>query len=240
MENKIERYLVFKDKNGEDIAVENPEYIKKIQNEKYDLFLNKSGIPSFYHDIDFKDYCGQQHSEELRKIKYYADHCHEEKFKYVSLYLWGSQGTQKSALGCNILKHAMKNGLRCKFILASDLIDMLIKTSGYSKSEEIEEEIEYLKSCDLICIDDIGDLNKHITFNNSNHLINAEWDNFLRHVLSNGVKIVFTSNNSLEATKDIFGDSLYELLDRNVEIVHLTDSVKSKRKYKIKSVFEGI
>jgi hypothetical protein len=72
-----------------------PEYVKKIQVEKYEYFLNKSGIPDYYHNISFDMYYGDADSEEVKKIKYYAKYCHEDRFKYVSLYLWGSQGCQK-------------------------------------------------------------------------------------------------------------------------------------------------
>ena len=41
---EIERYITV-ERNGELVAIDNPEYVKKIQNEKYEYFLNKSGIP---------------------------------------------------------------------------------------------------------------------------------------------------------------------------------------------------
>ena len=130
MSKDIERYLTI-EKDGELIAIDNPAYIKKIQNEKYEYFLNKSGIPVFYHDISFDHYHGEKNNEEIKKIRYYAEHCHEEKFKYVSLYLYGNQGCQKTALACNIGKQAIKNGLKVKFILAGELIAKLIKVSGF-------------------------------------------------------------------------------------------------------------
>lgn len=238
-EKEIERYLTI-EKNGELVAVDNPEYVKKIQVEKYEYFLNKSNIPVFYHSISFADYVGQKHNEEFRKIKYYAEHCHEDKFKYVSLYLWGSQGCQKTALMCNIGKQAIRNGLRVKFILAGELIAKLIKISGYSHDDEIEDEIKELKEQDMLLIDDCLDIQKNLTWNNSKHLITSEWDTFLRNALSQGQKIVFTSNNSLESAKELFGESLYSLLDRNVEKFHLLDSVKQKRKLDVSSVFEGV
>jgi DNA replication protein DnaC len=238
-EKEIERYLTI-EKNGELVAVDNPEYVKKIQVEKYEYFLNKSNIPVFYHSISFADYVGQKHNEEFRKIKYYAEHCHEDKFKYVSLYLWGEGSTQKTALSCNIGKQAIKSGLRVKFIQASTLIDRLLKVSSYSRDEKIEEEISELKEQDLLILDDVGDLRKGIMFKNNPDLIITEWDNFLRPLLANGMKIVFTSNNSIDVLKEIFCESLFELLHRNCECIHLLDSVKQKRKLNVSSVFEGV
>lgn len=236
---KVDRYITV-EKDGEIVAVDNPEYIIKIQNEKYQYFLNKSNIPYFYHTIEFSDYVGQKHNEEFRKIKYYAEHCHEDKFKYVSLYLWGEGSTQKTALACNTGKQAIKNGLQVKFIQASSLIDKLLKVSSYSRDEKIENEIADLKSQDLIILDDVGDLRKGIMFKNNPDLIITEWDNFLRPLLANGMKIVFTSNNSMDVLKDIFGESLFELLHRNCECLHLIESVKQKRKLTVSSVFDGV
>ena len=236
---EIERYITV-ERNGELVAIDNPEYVKKIQNEKYEYFLNKSGIPNYYFNIGFDDYHGQKNNEEIKKIRYYAEHCHEEKFKYVSLYLWGSQGCQKTALACNIGKQAIKNGLRVRFILAGELIAKLIKVSGFTIDEDIQAEIEEIKEQDLLIIDDILDICKNLHWKNSNHLIAAEWDSFLRNALSHGQKIIFTSNNNLDAAKELFGDSLYELISRNCTQFHLTDNITQKRKLTVNSVFNDM
>jgi len=236
---EIERYIIV-EKNGEFVAIDNPEYVKKIQNEKYEYFLNKSGIPDEYHNISFDDYHGQKNNEEIKKIKYYANHCHEEKFKYVSLYLWGTHGVQKTALACNIGKQAIRNGLKVKFILAGKLITKLIKISGYTIDENIKAEIDELEDQDLLIIDDILDIMKNIHWKNNNHLIVSEWDSFLRDALSRGQRIIFTSNNSLESAKELFSDSIFELVDRNVEKLRLIDSIKQKKKLNTSSVFKDI
>jgi DNA replication protein DnaC len=235
----IKRYLVV-EKNGSEVAIDNPEYMKKIQQGRYEYFLKTSGIPLIYHDITFKDCMASKDDDVIKKIQYYAEHCHEDKFKHVSLFLWGPQSTKKTSLLCNIGKQAIKNGLKVKFILAGKLIDKLIKTSGYNCNKDLEAEINEFHEQDMLLVDDILDIQKNITWSNSKHLITSEWDNFLRDALSKGQRIVFTSNNSLESAKELFSESLYELLDRNVEILSLVGSVKHKRKLNVKSVFEGI
>jgi DNA replication protein DnaC len=236
-EIKVERYIIIKDKNGHEVAVDNPEYFKIFQKDKYDLFFKKSNIPSFYYDISFDDYFGQKSNEEIRKIRYYAEHCHEDKFKYVSLYLWGKGSTQKTCLACNIGKQAIKNGLRVKFIHASELIDYLLKVSSYSRDEKIELLLDDLREQDLLIADDLC---KGTYFKNNPDLVINAWDNFLRPLLANGRKIIFTSNNSLDSVKDMFGDSLAELLERNCEIIQLTESVKQKRKLNVSDIFKDV
>lgn len=239
MTKKIEQFIIKKDKTGNEYSILNPDYQKKIQNEKYQFFLEKSNIPSFYWNIKFEDYKGDR-NKEVRKIIHYAENCHKEKFKHVHLYLWGNSGCQKTALACNILKQGIETGLKVKFILAGVLISYLLKVQGFSIDEDIELKLKELKKCDLIVIDDIGDINKSVYWKNSANLVIAAWDTFLREVLSSNTKVIMTSNFDITIFKQYFGDSMYELIDRNFSQIHLTQSVKSIRKYNVDSIFEEI
>ena len=238
-----EPYIIHKTAT-EEIAVDNPEYQKKIQNEKYLLYLKQSGIPEFYHTIEFKDYHGNKESDEFKKIFYYANHCHEEKFDHVSLYLYGSNGVQKTAISSNIGKQAIRNGLRVKFVLAGDLINKLIKLQGYVDYnneiiQNIYRQVQELKQCDLLILDDVGDPEKTLQWKNS-PLLTVEWDNFFRELLASKTKIVMTSNFDIETFKQYFSQSIFELLDRNTVKIHLTESIKNIRKLNVEKVFEGI
>jgi len=216
---------------------ESDEYKREQIEKKFNLFLNKSNIPTFYHGINFEDYEGDKESESFKKIKYYADNCNQEKFNHVSMYLWGLHGCQKTALACNIGKEAMKKGLRVKFILAGELISKFMKLQGYGRDEDVYDEIEDLKTYDMVIIDDFGDPSKELQWKKNMDLITSEWDRFFRHMLSNGVKIVLTSNYSLDVTQQVFGISLFELLDRNFCQVMLIDSVKHIRKLNVLEAF---
>jgi DNA replication protein DnaC len=240
MTKKIEQFLIKKDKDGNEYTIENPIYREKIQNEKFKFFLEKSGIPSFYWNINFKDYKGDKTAKEIRQIIHYAENCHKEKCNHVHLYLYGNFGCQKTALSCNVLKQGIKNGLRVKFILAGTLISYLLKVQGFSKDEDIEIKLKELKECNLLVIDDIGDINKSVYWKNSNNLVIAAWDSFLREVLSSDTKVIMTSNFDITIFKQYFGESLYELIDRNFAQIHLTQSVKSVRKLNVNKIFEEI
>jgi DNA replication protein DnaC len=226
--------------DGEEVFIDNPDYRKKLQKEKYQLFLKKSNIPSFYWDIEFKNYHGNKESEEFKKVVYYAEHCHENIFDHVSLYLYGGQGTQKTALVSNVGKQAIKNGLRVKFILAGDLIDLLMKNSGYNNEDGISENIKDFKEHDLIILDDFADLEKSIIWQNNKSLIITEWDRFLRHTISNGVKFVITSNYDPATVEKTFNKSLHDLIERNFVVLYFSDSVKEVRKLNVKNAFKGM
>lgn len=231
------------DSSGNSFATDNPNYKVYIQNEKFKLYLEKSGIPEFYWNIEFSDFVGNKKSTEYRKILYYANNITDKLFDHVHLYLWGIQGSQKSALSCNIGKSAIRKGLKVKFILAGDLIDDLLKLQGYNNNEILYNKIEDLKTnYDLIIVDDIGDPKKSATWKSDTgkDLVLTEWDRFFRKVLYNKTKLVLTSNFPIEIMKEYFSDSIYEMLDRNVEKIHLTDSVKEVRKLNVQSAFEGV
>jgi DNA replication protein DnaC len=242
MTKKIEQYILKKDKDGNEYFIENSEYRKKIQRERYDFFLKKSDIPSFYWNINFRDYKGDKSSKEIKQIVHYAENCHKEKFNHVHLYLYGNQGCQKTAGMCNVLKQGIRNGLKVKFILAGTLISYLLKVQGFSQDEDVETKLKELKQCDLLAIDDIGDINKSVywTKSESKNLIISCWDTFLREVLSSNTKVIMTSNFDITIFKQYFGESLYELIDRNFAQIHLTQSVKSVRKLNVNKVFEEI
>ena len=233
----MERFVFDKDTN---LYHESEAYLREQRILKYDLFLKQSNIPNFYYNINFENYEGNQQSETFKKIKYYAEHCTEEKFNHVSLYLWGSHSCQKSALACNIGKEAMKQGLRVKFILAGNLISKFMKLQGFNQDHALYEEIEDLKTYDMILLDDFGDPQKELQWKNNMNLITSEWDQFFRDTLSNGVKFVITSNLSIETIAQNFGESLYALIYRNFETIQLSDSVKTLRKLNVSDAFKNI
>ena len=232
----------FQDETGEVVATIDPVKTQELRKKKYEYFLKKSGIPEFYWDIDFNDYKGDKQSESFKKIKYYSENILNKEFKYVHLYLWGIQGTQKTALECNVLKEALKKGLKVKFILAGDLIDLLLKLQGFNYNEVLYEQAEDLKNnYDIIAIDDIGDIQKSLMWKgDSKNIILSEWDRFLRKVLYNGTKIIMTSNFDVTIFKEYFGESIYAMIDRNFEKIQLIESVKDIRKFDVSVAFEGM
>lgn len=240
MTKQISPYIIKKDKNGSEYTIDNPEYQKLKQNKKYKFFLEKSGIPEFYWKIEFENYACGKESKEFKKIVYYAQNCHKEKFKHVSLYLYGRNNTQKSALMYNIGKQAIKNGMKVKSILANTLISNLLKVQGYGNDEDIQNKIKEVKESDLILIDDVGDINKSTYWTKSKNLVISEWDGFLREIFADDKKVVMTSNFDPTIFKQDFSESLYELIDRNCMSIQLIHSVKSIRKNSIDKIFEDI
>ena len=234
----MEKYIFKRDSDGTKVAIRNEAYWKDINNKKYELLLKRSDIPKFYWDINFKDYKGDLSKEELNKAIKYAENCFTEKFDYVNLYLWSdANSSQKTAVAINIGKEAIRQGKRVKFVLAGTLIDRLIKNQGFNYNEEIEYYLKNIKECDMLLIDDIFDTKKSIHWNSSD-LIISEIDRFLRELCSSGIKIIMTSNVSIENIKNKFGLSIYALVERNFYPLEFRDSIKHHRKKMFENIFE--
>lgn len=227
--------------DNEEVAIPDNEFYV-MQQKKYKLLLQKANIPSFYWDIDFEDYQGDKTSKEFQIIYNYAHSFFKPEFNHVNLYLRGETSTQKSALMYNIGKTAITLGYTVKSILAGSLIDKLMKIQGFNYNEKIYNEIQDLKQCDLLLIDDFGDIKKTLMWQNeeSKNIILVEWDKFLRDVLVSDTHVVITSNYSLSLVKQYFGEYIYELLDRNFFEIYLQYSVKEKRKNKITNAIQSL
>ena len=232
--------FIYEEIDGEMKAVLNPVW-KRINAKKlYEYELNKSGIPPFYFDIEFKDYRGDKTTTEFKQVVYYAKNLKNEEFAHTHLYLFGLRSVQKTALSANILKEGIRQGLKVKFVSAGELMDMLMKTQGFSADPIIQARIDSLKNADVLCLDDIFDPNKSLLWKNSENknMQIAEYDIFLREVISSNTKLIVTSNFKMDAIEQYYGEDIFELIDRNFVLLEFKESVKSLRKENIKNVLD--
>lgn len=223
----MEKYLT-KLIDGEEKAYLNPEYSKHIQNVKYDFYLKDSGIPVDYWKFEY-EHCGLGSNSRVISIcKNYIKRVKQGTLK--NLYLYGVNSTGKTTAMCCIGKDAIREGLKVKFILSDDLIDLLQKTSGYSYHEEKENEKSKLLNSDLVLIDEVFDSSKSLMWKGeSKNLIVSQIDAFFRHLISNNKRIVTTSNIFKERIASDYSTSLFELVDRNFQELKFTESVKELR-----------
>lgn len=234
--------IVETDDSGKEYARVNPEYKEYVKKEKYYLRLKRSKIPEAYWNIDFEHYLGDREELAYKQILYYAQHCYEQDFNNVHLYIYGIHSSQKTTLACNILKESLKQGKEAKFILASDLIKKLMKVQGFGRDEEIEREIQELKQASIICIDDVFDPDKTLMWKNSENknIIISAWDDFIRSVIVSKTKIIMTSNFDFSIINQYYGKSLLELVERNFYPIELRTNIKHVAKNKLSDAFKDI
>jgi len=220
----------------EGYAVPNKEYWDSMCKKKYELNLRKSGIPEFYHNIEFLDYYGNMSKDNVHKLQAMLHNIYEPKFKDINLYLWGAEaGTQKTACACNFGKGCIKLGMQVKFMLFGSFVNYLMKLQGFHRDEEANDKINDLKNSDIIILDDCFDPNKSMLWKreSSRELIVSEIDTFFREHIYSKKRFVLTSNLSLDMVKQNYGLFLFELLDRNFVQLNFLDSIKEFRKERL-------
>lgn len=239
---KIEEYDYI-EKNGQLYAKPNKSYWNKIKEKKYNLLVDKSNIPKFYRNIEFKDYIGEKSKENIEKLQYMIEHIEDEKFQDINLYLWGAgNNTQKTSSACNFAKGCIKKGLRVKFCNFGVFVNYLMKNQGFKQDEDSFFKLKELKDSDIIVLDDCFDPNKSLLWKNeqSRTMIISEIDSFFRECIYNHKRFVLTSNLSVDMIKENYGISFYELIDRNFAQMQFLDSVKEIRKFRLEDVWKDM
>jgi len=228
--------------DGDIYARPNIEYWKGIKKEKYNLLLKKTGIPSFYYNIEFDDYIGDKSRENLDKLRYMIENIDDDKFKDISLYLWGSENSvQKTAVACNFGKSCLKKGLNVKFMNFGIFVDYGMKMQGFKYNEEAHYKLKELKEADIIILDDVFDPNKSLLWKGENKgmIINVI-DTFFRESIYNHKRFVLTSNLSLGMIKENYGESLYKLIERNSAEMQFLDSINEVRKFRLEEIWKDM
>ena len=121
---------------------------------------------------------------------------------------------------------------KVKFIFASELIDLIMKTQGYGYKEDIEFQLKNILNSDLLIIDDIFDEAKGTYWKSNPDLVIGAWDKFLRRQLSEEKRIILTSNTTMTTIQKKFGESLYELISRNFYDLQFTKKIKDEKRKK--------
>lgn len=228
MQTSIQKYIV-KEVNGEEYAIPNPEWQKHIQDLKFDYYLNHSGIPKTYWNLEFEDVGFGMNERPTAVCNQYVD-----KVKYGSkrnLMLYGSGVTGKTTALTNIGKKALKEGLSVKYMKSSEILDILQKSSGLVLNPEYTTMKENLLKTKLLLIDDLFDPERNLMWkSDSKSMIIQEWYNFLSDFLDKGNNICFTTNIIKERIANDYSNSLFNLVDTNFQTLEFKESVRDKRK----------
>jgi len=230
----MKEFIFKKDENGNLIASINPDFIRQSNKDMYDYKLKKSGIPKEYYKYSFDNIFGFT-KEVLDKSKEYVETFSNNED--TSLYFIGERNSGKTALSCIIGMELLKKGFDVSFVEFQYLQDCFITNQGFSKNEEIEVYIKKIKKSDIIIIDDCYDPEKSIRWKNSNHLIIAEWNYFIRSHISNEKKFIKTSNIPIKEVGSYWGKDIASMLSEGrgkfLEIFVENTELSEKRKQRL-------
>jgi DNA replication protein DnaC len=212
-----EGFIIEKDSMGN-------EYIKECQchvnwTKAESLFIQyqkaNGNIQFFNYDIN-RDYIANNEPVNIINwintyIEYFSK---SERTRAAFCYWVGTNGTQKTTVAYYTLREILSLNYKAKYLLMNYLLKLLIAAE---RDDEKQEEVEELLNVDLLIIDEAFDLQKS-TIYKSNYQI-PFLDSFIRNRLNKNKGIIFISNNSLQTlNKDKFGNSLIDLLIRQVSL----------------------
>ena len=233
------RYIYEKDSNGFIISAKPCEACKNdLAEMNLERKLIKSEIPLQYHSYTFESYQGKDEFNNIKILKDFAENIDNIKYRFINLFLTGNKSCQKTTMLCVMGKELLKKNKEVKFVLAGDLIKLLMKDSGYGYDAEILKKINHYKMVDILLIDDIFDIMKSVYWSNSNNLVITEWDLFLRYRLSHGLRIITTSNFNLNQIKEKFGESIQSLFNRNFKELKFCDNIEKIAMSNIEKIFD--
>lgn len=169
--------------------------------------LVNCGVPSRLHDLYLEDL------EVEDKIKQYVlgyvEHLDKVYKEGKGIYFFGNNGVGKTTLACMILKECYTYRYTCKRITFMDYVSLYTRAWGDSEvKQEVEEEINKIKSREFLCIEEIG------KENDTKVAVNVLED-LLRYREDNSLPTIICTNLSPKAVKERYGNSIYSLMKGN-------------------------
>ena len=236
-----EQYTYYTDERGELQHKINPEFEENRNKKKYEVMLKYSGIPYEYHTLGFsviKDNYQKSRKNFKHCIKY-AVSPDDEKFRDISLYLYGPNTSSKTSLACAIGMQFLKAGKYVKFITAFDLVQLLMERVSWEASSEVHGRVREFDKCDLIIVDDAFDSKKSLVWKGDakNQIIQL-WDGFLRRHLSNHTRFIVTTNVNMAEVALSYSKDIYAQLKRNFYPLEFQDNIENIRTSRFEGIFD--
>ena len=170
--------------------------------------FTSANIPKKHYDFDLRrltDDFKNQNEKPLKIVYKYLDGLSKNIENGNGLFFQSETGLGKTALSCLILMRAINKGYKGFFIKFTDLINLFFTSM---ESEVSMDQLEYIKSCDIICIDriDYG----HIK---GDSYIEKRIDETFSSIYDNKIALLLTSNASRSNLDYTFIHLLSDLVD---------------------------
>lgn len=169
-------------------------------------------VESLY-GLSFDDYKGPDNNGNLGKIKKF---CYQfsDKYRSLNLFFSGKPGTQKSTLAKIMIKTLIElnnSTLKCYYILANDLIEMIISSS---REEKDKDTLDDIAKVDFLVIDEF-DEDKIITYASGWQRKNLfPWIKKRLELIKKST--LFISNKNIDSIGDYFEEAIQDLIIREI------------------------
>jgi DNA replication protein DnaC len=135
---------------------------------------------------------------------------------YHNLFFYGTVGTGKSFLSCCVAKELMDRGSLVIYFSASQLFDVLSKSTFDKDSKEAVSGIsDDICDCDLLIIDDLG---TELT----NSFVSSQLFSCLNNRHLRKKSTIITTNLSLGELRDRYSDRIFSRITSNYDVCKLT------------------
>ena len=180
--------------------------------------LVNCGVPSRLHDLYLEDL--EVEDKIKQYVLRYTEHLDKVYKEGKGIYFFGNNGVGKTTLACMILKECYTYRYTCKRITFMDYVSLYTRAWGDSEvKQEVEEEINKIKSREFLCIEEIG------KENDTKVAVNVLED-LLRYREDNSLPTIICTNLSPKAIKERYGNSIYSLLKGNCVPIKVTGEDK--------------
>ena len=180
--------------------------------------LVNCGVPSRLHDLYLEDL--EVEDKIKQYVLRYTEHLDKVYKEGKGIYFFGNNGVGKTTLACMILKECYTYRYTCKRITFMDYVSLYTRAWGDSEAkQEVEEEINKIKSREFLCIEEIG------KENDTKVAVNVLED-LLRYREDNSLPTIICTNLSPRVIKERYGNSIYSLMKGNCVPIKVTGEDK--------------
>ncbi len=171
-----------------------------------------------FHSLSYDYYAGEDLEKFTKAVQICQNFIKSFHKDYRNLFFYGTVGTGKSFLSCCIAKELIDQGNLVIYFSASQLFDILSKSTFDRDSTEAASGIsDDICDCDLLIIDDLGtELTNAFVSSQLFSCLNS------RHLRKKAT--IITTNLSLGELRDRYSDRIFSRITSNYDICKLTGS----------------
>ena len=169
-----------------------------------------------FSSLSYDYYAGEDLEKFTKAVQICQNFVKSFNKDYRNLFFYGTVGTGKSFLSCCIAKELIDIGNLVIYFSASQLFDILSKSTFDKDSAEAASGIsEDICNCDLLIIDDLG---TELT----NAFVSSQLFSCLNNRHLRKKATIITTNLSLGELRDRYSDRIFSRITSNFDICKLT------------------
>lgn len=169
-----------------------------------------------FNSLSYDYYAGEDLEKFTKAVQICQNFVKSFNKDYRNLFFYGTVGTGKSFLSCCIAKELIDIGNLVIYFSASQLFDILSKSTFDKDSAEAASGIsEDICNCDLLIIDDLG---TELT----NAFVSSQLFSCLNNRHLRKKATIITTNLSLGELRDRYSDRIFSRITSNYDICKLT------------------